>query len=71
MTLTAEDVVNKDISTLKNTNEEIDVSASDLVDAFPDFEHHMTVKAKLRELARRGVIKKTEIDQIHADWASE
>lgn len=67
-TLDESDVVAMDTDELKRTSSEIDVDPEALADAFPSFEHHMTVKAKLRTLARKGVITSAEMEQILSRW---
>lgn len=66
--LDEEDVVNMSSEELKATNREIEIDPDELVETFPPFEHHMTVKAKLRILARKGVIEMTDVEDIHTEW---
>lgn len=66
--LDEEDVVNMSSDELKATNRDIDVDPDELVESFPPFEHHMTVKAKLRELARKDAIEVSQVDSIHQAW---
>lgn len=66
--LDEQDIAQMDNSRLKTTTADIEVDADELAEAFPPYEHHMTVKAKLRELARKGVIEASEIDEIHDAW---
>lgn len=66
--LTESDVATMGSSELKSTSRDIEVTADDLIDAFPAHEHHMTVKAKLRALAQKGAIDQDEVAEIHARW---